>query len=251
MKDLIHIVLFLTVSVIHAQDTLTVFDRPGVADSPYITDSENWQFETGLAYSENGGLSEAILPSAMLRKSFLGANELRIAFNYEPQMMALINRHISLDQDPIAIGIKRKILRESGFIPEASLLVNTYYPMQEISALGKTGTYNAELGFQFQNNLNEIFALNYNFGGIITDHHQKGILSYSLCLNITATDNLGFFTEIFGYSPLDSSQEEIGFDFGCVFNPTSNTQIDLSYITNYYNNSSYGSLLIGYSFILK
>jgi hypothetical protein len=240
-----------TISVVFSQDTLIVFDRPGVADSPYITDKGNWQLETGLAYSEVGGISEAILPSFMVRKSFLGANELRLAFNYEPQMMGIIKRHMALDQDPIALGIKRKLWKERGSLPEASLLANTFFPMQLLNKISKSNTYNVELGLQFQNNLNDHFALNYNIGTIVTNCYNKGILNYSLCLNITATDKLGFFIESFGYSPLEHKPTEFGFDFGCVFNPTDKSQIDISFIDNIYSSTHYGSLLIGYSIILS
>jgi hypothetical protein len=241
----------MTVSVVFSQDSLIVFDRPGVADSPYITGKGNWQLETGMAYAEVGGISEAILPSFMLRKSFLGANELRIAFNYEPQMMGIIKRHMALDQDPIALGIKRKLWKEHGVLPEASLIANTYFPMQLLNKISKSNTYNVELGLQFQNNFNDYFALNYNLGTIITNHYNTGIINYSLCLNISAKENLGFFIETFGYSPIQNEISEIGFDFGCVFNPTEKSQIDISFIDNIYSNTHYGSLLIGYSIILS
>lgn len=250
MKNLI-IILLLSVNVSFSQDTLTVFDRPGVADSPYITDKQNWQIESGFAYSQIGGFSEAILPSSMLRKSFFGGNELRFAFNYEPQMMAIIKKHMANNYDPIAIGIKRKVLKENRFIPETAILINTYYPMQLVNKIKKSDVYNFEMNLLFQNNLNSKVAINYNIGTNFSNFYKKGILNYSFCLIVNLSEKSGLFVETFGYKTLSDKNNELGWDVGFVFNPNPNSQIDFSFITNYYSDSSYGSLLLGYSFILK
>lgn len=250
MKNLI-IIFLLVVNVSFSQDTLTVFDRPGIAESPYITDKENWQFESGFAYSKNGGLSEAILPSSMLRKSFFGNNELRISFNYEPQMMAIIKKHIANNYDPIAIGLKRKLWKENQFIPETAILINTYYPMQLLNKIKNSEVYNFEMNLLFQNNLNSKLTFNYNIGTIFSNLYKKGVLNYSFCLNLNLSKKTGLFVEAFGYKTLSDNNNELGWDAGFVFNPNPNSQIDFSFITNYYSNSSYGSLVLGYSFILK
>ena len=250
MRNLL-IIFLLLVNVSFSQDTLTIFDRPGIADSPYITDKQNWQFESGFAYSQNGGFSEAILPSSMLRKSFLGNNELRIAFNYEPQMMAIIKKHMASNYDPIAIGIKRKLFKEKRFIPETAILLNTYYPMQLWNKIKKSDVYNFEMNLLFQNNLNSKVAFNYNIGTIFSNFYKKGILNYSSCLNLNLSEKSGLFVETFGYKTLSDKNNELGWDMGFVFNPNPNSQIDFSIITNYYSNASYVSLLLGYSFILN
>ena len=63
---------FFIISCVHTlgwtQDSIIVFDRPGIAESPYIVDVQRWQIETGVGYAEFSGISEAVLPSLLLRK---------------------------------------------------------------------------------------------------------------------------------------------------------------------------------------
>ncbi len=241
---------FFIISCVHTlgwtQDSIIVFDRPGIAESPYIVDVQRWQIETGVGYAEFSGISEAVLPSLLLRKYIFKNTELRYAFNYEPQMLAIIKENIKSDFDPMALGIKTKLCKEKGIRPESSFLLNTYFPMQLIGKKNTSGTFNLETGFQCHNNFNETFGLNYNIGTIFSNIDTKGIIYYSSCLNIKVADNLGLFVETFGYVPLQKKLE-LGFDIGIVYNPNRNSQIDISIIDNIEFQNHYASVLIGYS----
>jgi hypothetical protein len=232
-----------------AQDTVVVFDRPGIAESPYIVAVKRCQIEAGVGYADFSGLSEAILPSVLLRKCIFKNTEIRAAFNYEPQMIGIIKDHIKNDFDPIALGVKSKICKEKGLLPESSFILNTYFPMQLIGKKN-TGTFNVEGAFQFQNNFADVWSLNYNIGTLFGDRFPRGILSYATCLSVAVSNRIGIFSEIFGYQPF-AKRGEIGVDFGVVFNPTKWSQIDFSVIDNVENQLHYGSLLVGYSFTFK
>ena len=248
----ISIILFSLISIISfAQDTTIVFDRPWIADSPYLVDKKAWQIETGASYMKKSGLENSYLPSIMLRKYIGWKSELRLTCNYEPQMFSIIKRDLEENIDPIAIGLKHKIFKENEWIPEASMIINTYYPMQRINKIGKENRYNAEASFQFHHNINDRLGLNYNFGGIISNQFTNGILTYSFCLNINPHHHFGFFIEGFGYKPIKNNFKEWGYDAGILFYPTKKSQIDLSIIDNAFDKTHYASLLIGYSILIS
>lgn len=233
-----------------AQDSLLIFDRPGVAESPYIVNINCWQIESGISYLSKTGISSSILPSIMIRKYLAYKTEVRLTMNYEPQMMGIILEHFKQNIDPVALGVKHKLWEEKNLIPEASILVNTYYPLQKLSSLNKNSIYNVEIGFQFQQKINKILDINYNIGTIFTNNYTKGIINYSICSNLSLTKNIGVFIEYFGYKPINII-EESGFDCGVIFMLNKHSQIDLSIINNIYQNNHYLSILLGYSFLIK
>ncbi len=245
----LRIFLFLLVChMANAQDTSIVFDRPGIADSPYIVGENSWQFETGFEYADYSGLGDFVLPTIMLRKALSSIDELRITFNYGVQMMSLIKRDISKGYDNIALGWKHKIWNETAYLPDASFMINTFFPIQELKHVGHSKEYNVELGFQFQNTINRRFSLNYNLGTIFSSGFNKGALNTALCLGIAGTEKLGFFVEGFCVSPFKPFGMEPGFDFGALFYPSKRTQIDVSVIDNTYRGVHYYAVLIGFSF---
>jgi hypothetical protein len=244
------LICLMTIGVSLAQETPIVFDRPGIADSPYLVQQKAWQIEAGVGYSAITGWKEVPNPTVMVRKTISKNDELRLTYNYGLQMIALIKDDMSTGFDHLALGWKRKLINEKNWLPEASFLLNTYFPMQLLNKIAHSGVYNVEAGFQFQNNLSKRFALNYNFGGLITNKYRTGVLTTSVCLNITGSDNIGFFVEGFLYAPFQSTLIEPGADIGIVYNPTERSQIDLSVIDNYYNGVHYATVLFGYSISL-
>jgi hypothetical protein len=230
-----------------AQETPIVFDRPGIADSPYLVAQKTWQFETGIGYSALTGWRDVPNPSLMLRKAISKNDELRLTYNYGLQTIALTKDDLTMGFNHFALGWKRKLAREHKWVPESSFIVNMYFPFKLMNNIFHSGVYNFEAGFQFQNNLNSRFSLNYNVGTLLTNKYTRGTLTSSLCMNFNATEKLGFFVEGFLYAPFSQYVFEPGADAGFVFNPTKRTQLDFSIIENYYNRSHYLTLLIGYS----
>ncbi len=63
MKFLSFLIGFIAVGVSLAQETPIVFDRPGIADSPYLVEQETWQIEAEIGYSAITGWKEAPNPN--------------------------------------------------------------------------------------------------------------------------------------------------------------------------------------------
>lgn len=235
----------------NSQDSLIYFDRPGIAEGPYIVAKKTWQIETGCTYVEGASLKEIATPSVMLRKALFGPQELRLCFNTNPQMFAILNDPLRSGVATEMIGIKRKLFKEKGARPEASVLFNTFVPLKNLEkyALKDLATY--ELGVQFNHYIGKAYSLNYNFGILDNKRFKNGVVSQSTSFCYQNSPKLGFFAEFFTYVPLESLPLETGIDGGILICPIPSCQIDLSYIQNFYNNSSYGSLLLGFSFQIK
>ena len=250
MKLFCFLIGLIMIGVSFAQETSIVFDRPGIADSPYLVEQKTWQIEAGMGYSAITGWKEVPNPTVMLRKAISKNDELRLTYNYGLQMIALIKDDMSTGFDHLSLGWKRKLINEKNGIPETSFLLNAYFPLQLLNKIAHAGVYAIEAGFQCQNNLSERFALNYNMGGLITNKYKTGVLTSSVCLNIIGSEKIGFFIEGFVYAPFQNTYIELGADVGIVYNPTQSSQIDLSFINNYYNGSHYATVLFGYSISL-
>ena len=54
--------------ILLSQDPQIVFDRPGIADSPYIVDTNNWIIESGITGTKDSKIKDIIIPTVLLRK---------------------------------------------------------------------------------------------------------------------------------------------------------------------------------------
>ncbi len=233
--------------VVFAQDAPIIFDRPGISDSPYIVDSNRYQFETGISLASVGNITDGLNPNIMFRKYLGKQTELRCTYNYMPLMMGMVFQIADGRNTPLAIGVKHKLLKEDKWIPEASFIVNTFYPIQKLGSLAKNNVFNVDAGFQFQSHINDYLAINYNVGGIFTNTYKNGILTYSLSFNGLVAKNLELFIEAYGFNANHSSPET-GLDGGAIWYPNDWSQIDISLAVNRYQHANFSTILIGYSF---
>lgn len=228
-------------------DTAITFDRPGIADSPYLVPRGSMQVETGLAYQDRFGLQETYLPVALLRIPAGDRTELRFSLNYEPQSLKYILHNFANDLDPVAVGFKRKLLREKGLRPEVAVSGNVFYPLQGFSKNFEPKDINADAYLLFNNCIGERHGLNYNAGYVYASNTLKNVLAWSFCYNFLLTRKTTVFTEYFGYHHFLGSSVESGADAGVVCQVTRAVQVDVSYIFNYYDGSSYGFVAAGIS----
>ncbi len=232
------------------QDAPVIFDRPGVSDSPYIVDSNRWIVESGISFSDQSDVSSVLTPNIMLRKHLGFKTELRATYNYSPQMMGMMNKNQDLGFDFIALGFKRKLWVEKSGLPEASMIINSFYPTQRLASFKQNDIYNLEVCFQFQSHFSDYFALNYNVGTIFTNQYKKGIVNYSLCATGLIHKNIEAFVEGFGYSATNELAE-FGYDAGIIFYPNRWSQIDVSVVNNRLYTTTYSGVFLGYSFSIN
>jgi hypothetical protein len=247
MSKIVVLILFILPILGWSQDAPVIFDRPGISDSPYIVDSNRWIVESVISASDQSDLSSVLTPNIMVRKYLGFKTELRATYNYSPQMMGMINKNQTLGFDFIALGFKRKLWMETKVLPEASMIINTFYPTQRIASFKQNNIYNLEVCFQFQSHISDYFALNYNVGTIFTDQYKKGIINYSLCATGLIHKDVEAFIEVFGYS-VANEHAEFGYDAGIIYYPNRWSQIDVSMVNNRLYTTTYSGLFLGYSF---
>ena len=240
MKYWIVIFACVTLHLAYAQDSILVFDRPGVADSPYLTMSKKWYIEAGYGLTNSTKWSDLLAPSCMLRKAIYKKAEARIAVNTTPQSNDFITKTTDFDGNFISIGIKQKLLKEQKLRPETAIIVNTYSGLSFSKGSKLINAFAYEAQLLFQNNLNDFFA-----------SQNTSYINQSTCLNFTITNNLGAFVENFNYWNVNSNFFEASYDFGLIYAFKNKYQIDVSYIANHSRQKThYGTLQAGFSFKL-
>jgi hypothetical protein len=229
------------------QDTLVVFDRPGVADSPYLVPEKIYFLENGIGFSDQTVVSDLLYPSIMLRKRILKSTELRLATSTFPQSIKLM-RQIT-DKSPIlgSIGIKQRVCREKKWRPETAIILNSYYNFS-LTNKPRFANFVWESQLLFQSTITDWFSINYNLGYIHFGTENQHYINQSTCFNFQLSNRTGFFVENFNYFQINSENSEICYDFGFTHLLTKNIQLDLSYIANSFNKVHYGTVLTGISF---
>lgn len=235
----------------YTQDTTIqkiTFDRPGIADSPYLVPVNSFQVESGFTYNNEFGISEAWLPAMLVRIPFVEKSEIRLTLNYEPQSLKFINDNYSKGYDPVAIGFKKHLVNHGKNFPEMALSANVFYPLQ----FPGNGIEKNEICFDsyllFQNNINHKHALNYNVGYVYANSRNKNMLAWSFCYNFAHIETLTLFAEYFGYYHFTGNETETGIDGGIIWQFHDHLQADISYVYNFFQNDRAGFLLMGFSF---
>lgn len=242
------VLLCSTLAWTQEEEQAPVFDRPGVADGPYLVKSTQPQLELGWSGSDQSTWQECFYPSAMIRAKFWKRQEWRIAYNYVPQSSWIIRHFNKNNFSGIALGTKIGMVKEQGRKPEIALLINWFAPTQIVKNFyngKKSKEQYLELGALFQNNWSNGFSLNYNLGALIS-RWSEFQLTQSICLSKSLDDNWALFVEQFGYFGCQS--QEVGFDGGITYRLHTRHQLDLSYVFNYLSRVNYGTVLLGYSF---
>lgn len=242
--------LFISPLFSFSQDAQIVFDVNSVSNSPYIVDSNRWIVESSTVLADYNSFSNVINPSILVRKYLAFKTELRVNYNYSSQMMGMLKQNQFLGYNFFALGFKKKLWTENGKLPEASFILNSYYPLQRVNSFSKNKEYNLETCFQFQNNITDFFAVNYNLGAIFTNQYKSGILNYTVCATGLIHKDIEAFVEGFGYMNVDRPHE-YGYDLGVIYYPNKWSQAVLTILNNYYEQKNYASVMLAYSFSMN
>ena len=231
---------------VFAQDSSLVFDRPGIADSPYIVQHGETQIEGGYSFTNGFTGNDFFKPGIMLRKGLWKSAECRVASFTLPQSYRYLKIIDSYRGNDFSLGVKQKILREHKHIPETAMMFNTYYNFKFTSPT-MLNELSWELQLLFHHNFSDKIGLNYNLGILRAVKNTSTFLSQHTCLSISIWKGIGFFAENFNYYDAKSKFLEISYDVGLVY-AIKKYQFDLSYVANHNeNNLHYGSILVGFS----
>lgn len=242
----VFLLLWVSLSLI-SQDSLNIFDRPGIADSPYLVPKKTAFVEAGIGFSDKTQAQDLLYPSILFRKRLGKTNEVRVATSTFPQSYQLIKDVTEIHPIIGSIGIKQKICTENKFIPESAVMVNAYFNFSSKKEFNLSN-FIWECQFLFNSNVNEFFSVNYNFGYIHYSTQQQHYIHQSTCLNFKLTKKTGLFIESFNYISISSKKNEFSYDLGLTHHLSKKIQFDISYIANNYLGAHFGTVLTGISF---
>ncbi len=216
------------------QDTSVTFDRPGIADSPYLIPKGSFQLETGFSYLHENEISDIAYPAAMTRIRVAKKYEVRLNVNYEPPSFSVTDYNNTRNFTGYALGVKRKLWREKSGIPEAAIMYNAVASVNHRNLKQTIATY-SELYILFHNNINWL-GINYNLAFILP-HSTLGspLLHYSLCFNFNIAEKITLFAEHYFYKWINSSTE-YNADVGLVWMLHPKVQLDIAYGGGFVNN---------------
>lgn len=201
-------------------------DRPDQTECPYIVPAKHFQLEIGFNYES---ISEKdknwVLPAALWK---YGINEY-----LELRLITEMNRRETIGKEgnqlgllPTEIGIKVKLIEETGAIPKISLISHLSIP--NFSSKEYSHTYYApNFRFTMLHNLSDKITLSYNLGAEWDGENPEPIYIYTLAPAYSFTDRLGAYIEIYGFAPHQQRADHRA-DGGITYLIKNNIQLDIS-----------------------
>ncbi len=234
-------------SGIDTTGTSIIFDRPGIADSPYILPSGTFQGEFGIVYNNVFGIEESYLPAFLGRIPLSGKAELRVGLNYEPQSVQFITQNFQENHDPLSLGFKYNLSKKKQKPhPEFAFCGNVFTPLQQLG--NREAKYHADFYLLIQHNFNKTHELNLNLGIAYFSNLSSTTFPLSFCYNLNIDPKWTLFLEGFTYYFEKSNKWDSGWDTGIVWQFHEYLQVDFSWIQNrglYQNLNFFG---LGFSF---
>lgn len=236
-----------------AQDTVMQFDRPGLADLPYVVPPKTVQAELGyeLGLDDSLNFMPDLSPGLLLRFNIIQCLELRLAIHYIPVSMHHI-RYTDVNRTyHLAVGGKVRILKEKDAWPGIANTSLVTFPVQGFLE-PSPNLIGAETYFLFNHYFTDYFYFNYNLGYIYGNRALGHTFNYSTSFNFSVHAYVELFVEHFAYIH-NKNVPDWGLDGGIMVYPMSRMQVDLSYIRifNALGGNHIFSLGLSYNFNLQ
>lgn len=212
-------VIFLLAMTTEIWAQLPVFDRPGVAETPFVPKRNSIQLEVGEDFFNSRLLPYQLqVPSVMVRVSPLKNMEVRIQYAYALYHYTWLNE-ISRVRDPWVTGLKYTFFtsRDSSF-----RLAGLYHFKFGKVGAGKRNGHDLIASFQKDY---EDFSLNGNVG-FMSFNGLENKLMMAFCASATLGDDFSIYAEPFVF--ISSEKTSPGMDGGVLYFPDEESQIDIS-----------------------
>ena len=225
-------------AVLQAQDTppsqrALITDRPDATEAPSVVPAGFLQVETGGFYesfNENNVTFERnVFNTTLLRYGILSNLELRVGWNIEEQSTTFGNTAIQnklTGFSPLLLGVKVAIAEEKNGMPEIGLIGHIFLPVTA-SADFKPETTGVDFRFAFSHTLSEKENLSYNIGAQWGDDSPETAYIYTIAYGYAITDKVGFYAELYGDMPEDSSANHF-WDVGATYLVKPTIQFDVT-----------------------
>ncbi|MDT0557828.1 transporter [Ichthyenterobacterium sp. W332] len=208
-----------------------VTDRPDATEASSTVGKGILQIETGGLYEsfeDNGIKSEHYTFNTMLvRYGILDNLELRLGCDFvEGTTKVNGNKldNVTSGLSPLLFGVKIDIAEEKNGIPEIALIGHVF-PVFSASKDYRPETTAVDFRFSLSHTLNERSSLGYNIGAEWGNDSPEMAAIYTLAYGYSITDKIGFYAELYGDLPEDSSANHY-WDAGFTYLANNDLQFD-------------------------
>ncbi|NNE33374.1 MAG: transporter [Winogradskyella sp.] len=209
-----------------------VKDRPDATEASSTVGKGVLQFETGGLYEsfeENNIKSEAYTYNTMLvRYGILDNLEFRLGWNFVEGVTKVNGNkldNVASGLSPLLLGVKLDIAEEKDGMPEIALIGHVF-PLFSASTDFRPETTGVDFRFSLSHTLSEKSSLGYNIGAQWGDDSPEAAAIYTLAYGYSITDKIGFYAELYGDLPEDSSANHY-WDAGFTYLPCNDLQFDI------------------------
>lgn len=208
-----------------------ITDRPDATEASRVVPKGALQIETGGLYTtfeENGITTDTyVFNTALLRYGILENFELRLGWNIMEERTkdeTLDIETIASGMSPLLAGMKVQITDENGWVPEIALIAHLFFPFTAGEDF-RPETTGADFRFSGSHTIDEKSSIGYNIGAEWGDDSPEIAYIYTLAYGRSITHNTGFYLEVYGDFPEDSSANHY-WDAGVTWLPIPNLQFD-------------------------
>ncbi|WP_124979306.1 transporter [Nonlabens xiamenensis] len=238
-KHVLFTLILLTSMILCAQNESTdigplVTDRPDATESPSLVRKGFLQIETGGFYTESGDddfkVKETTYNTTLLRYGLLDNMELRIGLDYRSTAFEADGNEIGEDLNgtsPLLLGAKIGIADGDGWSPKIALLGHLTMPFSASSDYKPEQT-GMDFRFSFDHTINDKSGIAYNIGARLGPDNPELAYLYTLAYGYDLTKTIGFYVELYGDFPEDSSANHL-WDAGFTYLATDDLQFDLTF----------------------
>ena len=216
---------------VSAQTEPITFDRPGVADSPFLVVSGGPQIEMGVASGFQAFNPDDFWPVVLLRYRVHDEAELRVNANYKPPLTVLTDRLAAEGIVLWSAGGKVNVCSEKGLRPQTAVIANGFIGTPG-AAQDRTG-WGLDFYLAFIHTVHPKVSVNTNVGYLRFNLLGAPSLGASCAVNAVVTERLGCFVEGFGWQSTTGNSPEVGWDIGATLLSGEFVQWDVSFVRSY------------------
>ena len=232
--------------------TIPTFDRPGIADAPYMPPRGSFQVEFGTGLSgqmQSDRLKEAKLlnPVVLFRYAQATKLEWRVQWNYAPPLASLDDYLDRSQTQLMAIGAKVSGGKGHGWLPDWGLMGNLMIDPRYRLNMDDGKRLGGDLYLVTMHNLPYGFSINTN-GGLGWFPSSSSLTTLgALAVNWAPGGPWGIFGEVYNFGGRGQHGQS-GWDAGLTYLLNHDqAQIDLSWMDSDLSQKGGGVLLVGFS----
>lgn len=225
----------ISISTIFSQEKTNpgtlVTDRPDATEAPTLVPKGYLQIETGALYEDSKEnqfkQKTTTFNTTLLRYGLLDNFELRVGWDFA-EVKTEINGteldDIASGLSPLLLGAKIGVTEEKGWLPEIGLIGHLFLPFTA-GADFRPETTGIDFRFSFAHTLSEKSSLAYNLGAEWGNDSPEAAYIYTIAYGYSVTDTFGFYAELYGDLPEDTSANHL-WDAGLTYLLSNSIQLD-------------------------